>query len=349
MNSTVTYKCPNCGAGLIFDAEKQTFVCEFCISSFTEAELDQTDAAERAAKIEAENEEFSAQINEYTCESCGAQIIAEKNTVADFCYYCHNPIVLSREMTGSQKPSKIIPFKFNKEEAKNIFLRYAKKRWFLPNNYFSPEQSDKISGVYYPFWVVDADTSSSMHATGRKVRTWRSGDYRYTETSIYNVQRAGEIHFEDISASAISNEDKEMLEGVLPYPTAEHIDFSIPYLQGFTAKKRDIEREALAEEIRGRMNEYSDTLLRGTVNNGYTSLETNNLNLGMKSCHWEYTLFPLWILNYQRKGKNYTYAMNGSTGKIYGRLPISIPKLGFLFGAVGVLTWLLSFLIGGFL
>ncbi len=348
MNSTVTYKCPNCGAGLIFDAEKQTFVCEFCISSFKEGELDETEAAKREERIEEENREFSEQINEYTCESCGAEIIAEKNTVADFCYYCHNPIVLSGKIAGTQRPTKIIPFKFNKEEAKNTFLRYAKKKWFLPRDYFSPEQSDKISGVYYPFWVVDADTSANMNATGKRVRTWRSGDYRYTETSIYNVQRAGEIHFEDISASAISNEDKEMLEGILPYPTAEHIDFSVPYLQGYTAKKRDIEREALSEEIRGRMNSYSETLLRNTVS-GYTTVETNNLALGMRSCHWEYTLFPIWILNYHRKGRTYTYAMNGSTGKIYGKLPISIPKLGLLFGAVGVLTWLITFLIGGLL
>ncbi len=349
MNSTVTYKCPNCGAGLIFDAESQNFICEFCISSFTEPELEKTDAAERAARAEAEDKEFSEQVNAYTCESCGAQIIAEKNTVADFCYYCHNPIVLSGEIAGVHKPSKLIPFKFDKEEAKNIFLRYVKKKRFLPGDYFAPEQADKILGVYYPFWVVDADTNAGLNATGKKVRTWRSGNYRYTETSIFNIQRAGDIHFEDISASAISNEDKEMLEGILPYPSNEHIDFSIPYLQGYIAKKRDIDREALAEEVKGRMNSYAETLLRGTVNGGYSSLETNNLALGMRSCNWQYTLFPIWILNYQRKGKNYTYAMNGSTGKIYGRLPISIPKLSILFGAVGILTWLITFLIGGLL
>ena len=32
--NVLTYKCPNCGAGLVYDAKKQTFVCNFCISSF---------------------------------------------------------------------------------------------------------------------------------------------------------------------------------------------------------------------------------------------------------------------------------------------------------------------------
>ena len=41
--------------------------------------------------------------------------------------------------------------------------------------------------------------------------------------------------------------------------------------------------------------------------------------------------------------KVYTYAMNGHTGKIYGELPISIPKLALLFGAVaGILTVLFT-------
>ena len=55
---------------------------------------------------------------------------------------------------------------------------------------------------------------------------------------------------------------------------------------------------------------------------------------------------PIWILNYKRRGKNYTYAMNGSTGKIYGELPISIPKLSILGAVTAAVVGILSFLIG---
>ncbi|MEG1849949.1 MAG: TFIIB-type zinc ribbon-containing protein, partial [Oscillospiraceae bacterium] len=37
--AVLTYKCPHCDGGLIFDPEKQAFVCEYCQSSFTEQEL----------------------------------------------------------------------------------------------------------------------------------------------------------------------------------------------------------------------------------------------------------------------------------------------------------------------
>ena len=345
MNSTMTYKCPNCDAGLLFDAEKQSFVCEFCISEFKEEELKDSGAKERVEKEQRENEEFSEEMNEYNCPNCGAEVIVDKSTVADFCYYCHNPVVLSGKVSGAFKPNKIIPFKFDKAEAKSTFLRYAKKKWFVPNDYFSEEHSDQIKGIYYPFWVTDADSYCNYDGIGHVIRTWRSGDYRYTETSKFAVRRAGSVHFEDITTSAISTEDKKMLEGILPYSLNEYIDFSMPYLQGFTAKKRDIDRENLSLEVREKMESYATTILSSTAN-GYSSLHNQRVDLNIMKSHWDYTLMPIWILTYQRKGKNYTYAMNGSTGKIYGELPISFLKLGLLSLGVALLVGLLTFLIG---
>ena len=343
--SALTYKCPNCDAGLIYDAEKQSFVCKFCISEFKEEELKDTDAEKKAKEAE-ENEAFNEEVNEYICPSCGAEIIVDKSTVADFCYYCHNPVVLSGKVSGNFKPSKIIPFKFDKAEAKRIFLDFAKKKWFCPNDYFTEAHSEKISGVYYPFWVTDADTHARLDTTAFRVRSWTSGDYRYTETSRYDVKRGGNIHFEDITTSALSEEDKKMLEGILPYPKNEHIDFSIPYLQGFSAKKRDLDRDMLTNEVRSKMHQYSEEMLRDTIH-GYMRVETDSIDVNVQSSHWEYTLMPIWILTYKRDKKTYVYAMNGSTGKIYGELPVSPWKLALLGLAVGVIAALIGFLIGG--
>ena len=352
METIITYKCPNCDAGLLFDAELQLFKCEFCLSKFTETELNNTDTAKKAEEKAKENEEFRSEILEYYCSSCGAEVIADKNTAADFCYYCHNPIVLADKVSGEFKPTKIIPFKFDKNEAKKTFFRFAKKKWFVPKAYFSEDNMDKISGVYYPFWVTDADTDSEMHGIGKNVRTWRAGDYRYTETTTYAVYRRGELHFEDITSSAISTEDKAMLEGILPYPVEDYQDFSMPYLQGYVAKKRDVDRSNLYGEVKSRMNSYARTLLERTTH--YDALSVDNVDVSVLSSHWEYSLMPIWILTYKKKHKRtpkkdrtYVYAMNGSTGKVYGELPVSIPKLilaslGAFLGA-GVLAFLFGF------
>ena len=333
MSSTVTYQCPNCGAGLLFDADKQKFCCEFCLSEFEETELEGTDAHTKAEEEQKKSEEFCEHMLVYYCPNCGAQVTAEESTAADLCAFCHSPIVLEGKLAGELQPSRIIPFAFDKEEAKSRFLAFSKKKWLVPRDFFSPETADKISGVYFPFWVTDADTDSSYDTMAHRVRRWSSGNKRYTEVSDYKVYRRANIHFEDIVTSALTEADKEMLEGVLPYPSDSLREFSMPYLLGYVAKKRDINRDELTGEVRGRMNSYATTILRSTIH-GYSMVDPGLVRVNVKHSHWEYALMPIWILNYERKGKKYTFAMNGHTEKIYGKLPVSMGRLSALFGAV---------------
>ena len=39
--ATVSIKCPNCGGGLQFDPAAQNYECEYCLSRFTQEELEQ--------------------------------------------------------------------------------------------------------------------------------------------------------------------------------------------------------------------------------------------------------------------------------------------------------------------
>ena len=257
MDTTLTYLCPNCGAGLNFDPEKQKFSCEFCMSDFTEEALSQTDAESKATEEQTLNEDYCEHMLEYCCPSCGAVVTVDDSTVADYCYFCHNPVVLVGKLSGQRRPNKIIPFKFGKDEAKKRFLEWAKKKKFCPNDFFSDEHADKIQGIYYPFWVTDADTVSRLDTMAHRTRVWFMGNRKYIETSDFKIERKGNIHFEDIVTSALSEADKAMLEGVLPYPSDSLIDFSMPYLQGFSAKKRDIERDRIENEIKCRMDNYA--------------------------------------------------------------------------------------------
>ena len=350
METIITYKCPNCEAGLLFDAELQLFKCEFCLSSFTQAELEGTEASKKAEQLKNESEQFCAHMNEYYCPSCGAQVITDEDTAADFCYYCQNPVVLAGKLSGYYAPSKIIPFKYSKEDAMAEFEALAKKSWFVPKEFKSKAHIEKIKGVYFPFWVTDAITDSHINATSTKVRSWYSGDYKYTETSYFDVYRRGNIAFEDIVNSAYLGADKEMLEGILPYPSDAYIDFNMSYLSGFNAKKRDIEREDLAEHFKNQLLTYGSSILRSTVS-GYTTTSIKENGYKIISSHWDYSLLPVWILTYKdKKDKVYTFAMNGYTGKIYGQRPISAKRVAIgsaLSGLFAGAATFLMFLLGG--
>ena len=38
--AAITYKCPNCGGGLIFEPETQKYKCEYCLSRFMQVDLE---------------------------------------------------------------------------------------------------------------------------------------------------------------------------------------------------------------------------------------------------------------------------------------------------------------------
>lgn len=349
--AVVAYKCPSCGAGIAFNAEKQKFACEYCLSEYTEDEIQAqtptaSENAENTAETEAAGEAFCENLLSYTCSNCGAEVFADKDTAADFCVYCHNPIVCNGRLSGQWQPDKIVPFAYDKEQAQKKFLEFAAKKWFVPKNFFATAQVEKIRGIYYPFWLTDADVTAAASANAERVRSYRSGDYRVTETAHYRLYRKGGIHFEDVTTGAYTGADKAMLEGILPYPSAALQDFSMPYLSGFLAKKRDVESAGVLSEVRQRIDEYSKTMLQNTMQ-GYSAVHTVGTNTQFDKVNWDYALLPLWILTYKKGDKTYTYAMNGHTGKVYGEVPISGKKLLLLFLAILAAAVILG-LIGGF-
>ena len=204
MDNTMEYKCPNCGAPLIFDSQTQQMKCEYCDNSFTMeqlAEMDKIlDADQQGDDLnwgEYEGEELDG-LTGYICQSCGAQIAGDGNTAATECVYCGNPVVLSGQMSGMNKPDYVIPFKLEKEAAKKALRNFYKGKPLLPKMFKSENRIDKITGLYVPFWLFDCDADARVLFDATTVKTWRSGDYRYTKTSHYNATRSGTIAFDRI-------------------------------------------------------------------------------------------------------------------------------------------------------
>ena len=236
--SAITYKCPNCDGGLVFDPESGTYACEYCLSKFTQEELmaeSQSAEAEQSEKTvgeewaETEKSQESAVV--YHCPSCGAEIMTDETTAATFCFYCHNPVVLSGRLEGEYLPDGIIPFKITKEEAIERFQEWIQKKKFIPRGFYSKRQIEKMSGVYFPYWIYGCETESYMNGTAKDIRVWRVGDVEYTETKIFSVRRAGRVRFRHLPKTALEKAQNAMLKGIFPYEFGAMEKFHMGYLK----------------------------------------------------------------------------------------------------------------------
>lgn len=375
--AVISYKCPNCDGELVFHPATQKYKCEYCASAFSQEELEkmqpameeekafvppqeeqadtksqeagQTDGEDIRQKDQQKREQENTEEGKiYGCPSCGAEIVTDQTTAATFCYYCHNPVVLSGRVSGEFLPNKIIPFAVDKKQATDKFLEYVQHKKFVPKAFFSKQQIEKISGVYFPYWMADMDMTGSLQAEGKNLRVWRSGDTEYTETKVYHVERKGNIHLEDITKNALKKNSLKLAEGVLPYDVSKVQEFHMGYLSGFLAEKRDLERKDLQSEVAADARKFGEKLLKDTAG-GYSHLSINNCQLHTDRENWDYIMLPVWTVTYKgRDGKMYYYSMNGQNGKVYGELPIDNQKVCILGAVIFVIVFLLG-LLGGWM
>lgn len=362
--ATINYKCPNCGGPLKFNPDKQKFSCEYCMSDFDEKTIQDLYAEQEAKESRADREEqrakekaekTSGQENTaseedafvYTCPSCGAEVVTTASTAATTCFYCQNPVVLGGRLSGEFKPDRVVPFALSKDSATKKFMEMCGKKWFLPKNFASEKQFDKFNGVYFPYWYVDEQKQASMVAKGEKIRTWTVGRKHYTETSTYRLYRTGDLVIKNVFERALKNNDREMLQCVHPFDLTKAQDFAMSYLSGFQAEKRDLEKTDVSQEVEQRIQEYAKDLLQETMSE-YTAIRTENYNDKTELESWNYTLLPVWITTYKYGDKIFPYAINGQTGKTFGKLPVSKGKLALLFAIVTVAVFILG-VLGGML
>ena len=97
-------------------------------------------------------------------------------------------------------------------------------------------------------------------------------------------------------------------------------------------------------------NSYVDSYLRNTINS-YSSVVYNRKDVHIKQRKAYYTLLPVWMVCYDYKDSEHIFAMNGQTGKIVGKPPLSNKKIATWFALISGISFILfkiiALMLGG--
>ena len=219
-----------------------------------------------------------------------------------------------------------------------------KKRYFAPSKLIQSYELKKLSGAYIPYWTFDSLTNSSyvvrigtyyyvtvtrtvmedgkpkqVTEQVRKIR-WRTESGRYRK------------FFDDVLVKASRNVASGLITKIEPFRLDGLIDYKSAYLSGFLAEKYSIPLKEGWGDAKGIIDSRIESGIHGQVHGDVVQIAS--VSTDYKDITYKHILLPIWISSFQFNNKVYRFLVNGQTGKVSGKSPVSAVKVSILVAVI---------------
>ena len=148
----------------------------------------------------------------------------------------------------------------------------------------------------------------------------------YTEW--YDVNGHLSTDFDDILVPAVSSIDRSILSSATDFDQTAYRPFQYAYLAGFVTQTYTIdfvEGSKDAEEI------IKDTLTENAEKDiGGAKAKVDSLDTQLSNRTFKLLVLPFWLATFQYNNKRYQVVVNGLSGAVYGKAPVSTAKVLFV-------------------
>lgn len=341
----VENKCKNCGGKLVYDSNTELYRCEFCNASYrkesdgnihieniniypkadTTKEERQKEQSEKMEE-EPQKDKKEAALQLFVCPECGTELIVNQEIEEIFCYYCHTQAIFADELKEEFIPDKIIPFKIDKEQAKEIILEQARKK-ILADTGLLEENIEKVERVYVPFWIENCYIDTTFSDIANEVTITREGDWENIITDRYKVERHERIRFEYFVNKACTGIIEKWTRKIWPFKKEDLVDFAEDYLSGSQIIKVNTGNRECNKKFWRNAEKYAIDVMRKNIPQ-HTKFEgKQEIRADIKDLKRDCMLVPVWTLVYEDSQKDKCYSVvNGQNGASAGRFPIDRTK-----------------------
>lgn len=322
-------KCESCGADLKFNPNGQNLKCKHCGSEHT---VEYNYAVTKHNFVDAPKDytDFINWKNEskvIKCKTCGAEVVLDSLEYAKNCPYCESASIQDTNTLPTLLPDGVIPFAFDEYEAQKKFHENIKKKFFVPKAFKTQKNEGVIKRpIYAPSFSFNADTKSNYNGmliiehTSRD----RNGNTRTTTTK-RPISGIKELSFKNQLVESSSKISQKDLNDVKPYKFEQAIAFNKNVVKGYCVEHFSNTIEECYNQAKAEMkNVIRREILRGYF---YDRVDYLNIDTTYSNESFSYVLLPLYKLQFNYKKKSYIAYMNGQTGKVGGKLPISKLKV----------------------
>jgi hypothetical protein len=287
----------------------------------------------------------TAQRIEVSCRSCGAEILFEPLQRTARCPYCDSPSVVDRPETAD-RPDPVfgLGFAVARDEAGRRMRRWIRARKMAPFG-LKDKAAERVKGVYLPTYLYSATAHTDYSAS--IAEDYKEDEERKTEYR--DLQGRHATYVADILVTASRGIPNDEIEGVEPFDLGALVRYTPALVSGWISEEPSRTRDECHELARREATARVDDLLRGFLpGDGVRGLRHE---IALEDESVDLTLVPVWVfaIRYDEKKPPIRVLVNGQTGKVFGRVPLSWAKIGLiaagivaLVGLVRLAMWVLQ-------
>ncbi len=327
-------KCPNCGGVMDFDPKVGKLHCPYCdhIEEILE-EGEEDESAQELDFLTAEqtgNCDWGVETKTVLCKSCGGEMIYDALEIAGECPYCGSNQVMEAKAENTLAPGGVCVFKLDAKQAAEKFKTWIKRRWFCPKAAKESAKPKDMKGIYLPYWTFDTNTVTQYSGEyGIQRQKRNSKGETVTVTDWYRCSGTYREAIDDQAVCGTTRHEQGLLNGIQPYNTADNKVYKPEYVAGFASERYSIGLKDAWETAK--------TLITGRLRKNITrkiqteqhadSVRSLQLKTSYSQIKYKYLLLPVWMACFKYKDKRYQFMVNGQTGRVSGRTPISPAKV----------------------
>lgn len=325
----MNFQCKNCNANMIFDPGRHKMLCPYC---------DSLDSEVRAGDKSMTN-----------CPSCGGELTAFQFQSTTQCPFCGNYIIFDDMVSGEYQPDTIIPFAVSKEKAISLLEKELEDYLFAPASLLSKKRTEDMQGRYVPYFLYDLGIELNYEGNATKTRTWREGNYTYTEVCEYHLMRKLAADYENLPAESSDMMNDNMTDSLEPFDfkaeRAENqeytglLPFDPKYMSGFYGEVYNHPSEEMYEKAKQRGADSINGRLAASMADFRRTGNPKKDEIRIEKKKDSYALLPIWHYRYIYNGV-YDIYVNGQNGQLAGNIPRSKKKI-FIYGLLCAGMWVL--------
>lgn len=274
------------------------------------------------------------------CQTCGACLDIADDQRATTCAYCASPSVIDRPAAPDRpNPTFALGFTIPRERALECARTWVRRAFLSPGG-FRRAAIDAIRGVYVPAYLYTAAAYSYYRADIGEAfyeeETYKSKDEdgnaiektrRVTRHEWRSLSGDHAVYISDHVVTASRGLPDRELQGVTPFDLRALRRYSAALISGWAAEEPSLTTEQSLDQARAaarsRVRAQIDAFMPGDLHR-LVRAETE-----FHDEHMELALLPLWVLpvRYHSDKPPVRLLVNGQTGRVWGRAPISLFKV----------------------